>query len=100
MGNLVDRFDSDAKVGDTIHVPHVSNLVANDKLTNSQVTLQAPTETDSSISLDQYKESSFLVEDKVAIQSQYDLSGYYGKKAGYAIAKAIDGSLHGLYAGL
>ncbi len=100
MGNLVNRFDTDAQFGDTVHVPNVSNLTTNDKLKNVSVTLQAPTESNSDINIDKHKETSFLVEDLVAKQSQYDLPQIYSKKAGYAISQQIDTDIHSLYAGL
>lgn len=100
LANLVDRYDVDvAKSGKSIHVPSVSNLVANDKVAGVEVSPQAPTETEVEISLDQHKESSFLVEDILKIQSQYDLMGAYTGKASYAIAKAVDSSLATLASG-
>ncbi len=100
MAKLVDRFDADAQVGDTIHVPHLSNLAANAKLANTSVTLQAPTEAKTDISLDKHYETSFLIEDIVKAQSYINLEDKYTQKAGYAIAKEIDDTLHALYTGL
>ena len=95
---LVKRYDSLVKGrGDTVHIPEVSNLVANDKTANTDVTLQAITESERTIAIDQWKEASFLVEDIVKVQSNYDLMAEYTSKAGYAIARAIDTSLLSLY---
>lgn len=95
---LVKRYDSLVKGrGDTVHIPEVSNLVANDKLANTDVTLQSPTENEKTISIDQWKEASFLVEDIVKTQSNYDLMAEYTNKAGYAIAQSIDSFVLGLY---
>jgi len=95
---LVKRFDNLVKGrGDTVHIPEVSNLVANDKVDNTDVTLQSPTESEKSIAIDQWKEASFLVEDIVKVQSNYDLMAEYTNKAGYAIAQAIDSYLLDLY---
>lgn len=95
---LVKRYDSLVKGrGDTVHIPEVSNLVANDKVANSDVTLQAITEAERTIAIDQWKEASFLVEDIVKTQSNYDLMAEYTSKAGYAIAKAIDSALLARY---
>jgi len=91
---LVKRYDSLVKGrGDTVHIPEVSNLVANDKVANTDVTLQAITESERTILIDQWKEASFLVEDIVKTQSNYDLMAEYTSKAGYAIARAIDSAL-------
>jgi len=101
FANLVKRFDMDvAQFGDTIHIPDLSNLVANNKTAQTSVTLQAPTEGVTNISINQHKETSFIVEDIVSAQSQYDLQSMYTQKSGYAIAEAIDDSVAGLYAGL
>lgn len=98
LGKLAWSFDKDAKMGDTIHVPSLSNLVANDKVKNVKVQLQAPTETNTDISLDTHKEVSFLVEDMAQTQSSRDLRAPYTEKAGYALAKAMDSSLAALAA--
>ena len=100
MAPLVKRFDTLVTgKGDTIHIPNVSNLSANSKTANTQVTLQAPTESDTSISINTHQEASFLVEDIFKVQSNYDLMSEYTSKAGFAIAEAIDTNLLGLYTG-
>ena len=101
MAPLVKRYDSLVqKRGDTVHIPNLSNLSANDKVAETQVTPQAPTETETTIDIDKHKEASFLVEDIAKVQSNYDLLGEYTKKAGYAIAEVIDTDLLALYSGL
>ena len=98
MAPLVKRFDSLVTgKGDTIHIPNLSNLSASDKSANTQVSLQSPTESDTSISINKHKESSFLVEDLLKVQSNYDLMGEYTSKAGESIARQIDTDLLGLY---
>ena len=62
--------------GDTIHIPNLSNLTATSKSANVQVTLQAPTESVTNISIDQHYESSFLVEDILKVQSNFDLNSH------------------------
>ena len=75
MAPLVKRFDSlVTQRGDTIHIPNLSNLTATSKSANVQVALQSPTESDTTISLNQHYESSFLVEDILKVQSNYDLN--------------------------
>jgi N4-gp56 family major capsid protein len=93
LGKLAWSFDKDAKMGDTIHVPSLTNLVANDKLKNVEVQLQAPTETNTDISINKHKEVSFLIEDLAQTQSHRDLRAPYTEKAGYALAKAMDTDL-------
>lgn len=99
--NLIKRYDADVKSkGDTVHIPNVSELTANTKTAGSEVTLQNVTETETTISIDTHKETSFEIEDIVATQSSYDLRSSYTKSAGYAIAKAIDTSVLALYSSL
>lgn len=101
MAKLVMRFDDEvAAYGDTINIPQVSNINANAKSAQTQVTLNAPTEGDINISINRDYESSFLVERRLRVQSRYNHQKLYSQKAGYAIAKRIDDDLIGLYAGL
>ena len=101
MAPLVKRYDSLIKSrGDTLHIPNISNLTANDKTQGSEVTTQAVTETETTISIDKWKETSFEIEDIVKTQSQYDLRSEYTEKSGYAIAQVVDTDLLGLYSSL
>ncbi len=101
MAKLVTRFDDvAAEGGDMIHVPKVSNFSAQSKAPNAQVSPQSATEEKVSIPLTNHKEVSFLIEDIVAVQAKSSLREIYTKKAGYAISKAIDAHLTGLYASL
>lgn len=98
---LVKRFDSLVKGrGDTIHVPHISNLTANNKTANTEVTTQAISETETTIEINKWKETSFEIEDIVKVQSNYDLMSEYTNKAGYAIAQAVDTDILANYTGL
>lgn len=100
MAPLVKRYDSlVGSRGDTIHIPNLSNLSANDKSANTEVTLQAITETETQIDIDNHKEASFLVEDILKVQSNYDLMSEYTSKAGYAIAEQVDSDILALYTG-
>lgn len=94
MAPLVKRFDSLVTGrGDTINIPNLSNLTASDKSASTQVTLQSPTEINTQISINKHKESSFLIEDLLKTQSNYNLMEEYTKKAGESIARAIDTDL-------
>lgn len=94
MAGLVKRFDSLVTgKGDTINVPNLSNLSASDKSASTQVTLQSPTESNTQILINKHKESSFLVEDLLKVQSNYDLMAEYTGKAGESIARTIDTDL-------
>lgn len=95
MAKLVNTDFSDLVKGkgDTINIPTVSNLTANDKAVKTPVTVQAPDETCLSLTIDKHKEVSFLVEDFVEIQTSVTLRDIYTKRAGYAIAKVVDDDL-------
>lgn len=98
LADLVWRYDSEAKQGDTIHVPSLSNLSANDKLANLSVTLQAPTETNVDILINKHKETSYVVEDIAQLKTNRNLRQLYTEPSATAIADAIDGDLATLVA--
>lgn len=101
MAKLVKRYDSMVKDrGDTLHIPNISNLSANTKTQGSEVTTQAVTETETEISISNWYETSFEIEDIVKVQSNYDLRSEYTSKAGYAISAQVDSDLLGLYSSL
>ena len=92
MAKLVNQDFSDlvSGKGDTVHIPTVSNLSANDKTAKAPVTVQSNTETAVTITVNKHKEVSFLVEDFAEIQTSVNLRSIYTKRAGYAIAKVLD----------
>lgn len=99
LANLVKRFDSDvADAGDVFQVPIVSNLTAYAKSANTQVTLNAPTETEFTMDINRHFEASYLVEDRLKEQAKYNILQEYSSKSGYAIAQKMDSDLAGLYA--
>lgn len=98
---LVKHFDDEvADAGDLLHVPKISNINANAKVANTQVTLNAPTETDFQMSINRHFESSYLVENRLKAQAKYNILNEYSPKSGYAIAQRMDSDLAGLYSGL
>jgi len=102
MMKLVNTmFSSDIKQkGDTLHIPDISNLTANDKSASTDVSFETITEGKTDLTIDNHKYAAFKVEDIVKVQSAYDLMSPYTEKAGYALAKAMDTSLLSLYSGL
>lgn len=97
MAKAVKRYDSEVKKGDTLHIPNLSNLSVYTKAANTQVVLQAPTESENTISINQHDYVSFLIEDIAAVQADYALQAEYTKKAGFALAENLDTNLLGLY---
>ena len=101
LANLVKRFDDElTDGGDLLRVPLVSNLTANAKAANTQVTLNAPTETAFTMNINRHFEASYLVEDRLKALSKYNLLQQYSGKAGYAVGVRIDSDIAGLYSGL
>lgn len=100
LADKVWRFDQDVvSKGKTVNIPQLSNLVANDKVSNTEVVLQSPTEGSVTLTINQHKHTAFLVEDILATQSQYSLLSEYTKKAAYAIKRAVDTSIANLATG-
>jgi N4-gp56 family major capsid protein len=94
---LFKRINHKGREGDTITLPFVSHFSANNKTAGSAVTIQANAEGKIAISLDKHKEVSFLEDDLLKVQSQYDLRAQYTREAGYALAKAIDTDILALF---
>ena len=98
---LIKRYDSQVKArGQSIEIPNISNLSANAKTANNDVTTQTVTETSTVLSVDKWYEASFKIEDMVKVQSNYDLRSEYSEKAGYAVAKQVDTDVLALYSSL
>lgn len=101
MAKLVKRKDNEvAGKGDTINYQTIANLTATAKAINSQVALQAPSETNAQIVINRYFESSFLVEKVLARQSQADLQKEYTPKAAESVERQKDTDLCALYSSL
>jgi hypothetical protein len=85
------------QVGSTLHIPYPGTLVANDKVQNSPVTLQTPTSTDTTVTLNKHKEATILVEDFVRAQAQPVLMESYIRAQVIAIAEQIESDIIGTY---
>lgn len=98
LADKVKRYDFMMKKGgDVLHIPNLSNLTTNAKLANTAVTLQNPTETDLDLTINQHKETSFMVEDIASVQSNINLMSEYTNQAGYAIAKDLDSAVAAIF---
>lgn len=88
---LVKHYDRDIRTaGVTLEIPNVSNLTASLKVANTQVNLNAPTETKTTVTINQHYECSLLIEDIEDAHSAYDLAKEYTEKTGYALAEKMD----------
>lgn len=89
---LIKRYDYLVKSrGQTINIPNISNaFTARSKTQGQDVTDDAVTETQTQIVVNNWYYNSFIIEDIVSVQSNYDLRSEYSEKAGYSIAKKVD----------
>lgn len=81
---MVKRYDYLVKSrGQTIDIPNISNaFTARAKTANTDVTDDTVTETQTQITINKWYYNSFIIEDIVSVQSQYDLRSEYSEKAG------------------
>jgi hypothetical protein len=87
----IKHYDQEvAKSGQSIEIPFVPAGSANDKVASTQVTLNNQTATSVVITINKHKEASYLIEDLLGIQSNYNLRSEFTKAAAYAIVEAID----------
>lgn len=97
-GSFFRRINHKGKKGDTLHIPYLSNLVANLKVTNTGVTLNQNQESETTVVIDKHYEVSQLFEDFLMVQSMYNLRQEYTAKMGYALALELDSALMKLFA--
>lgn len=91
---LIKHYDREVQSrGQTVEIPNVSAISANLKAENTAVTLNYNTETKTTITINRHYESSFLVEDILATQSDYNTRSDYTQAAGYAIAEKVDSDI-------
>jgi len=92
--------DSDwtpATVGQVIQVPKRGALVANDKVSGSVYTLQNPTGTNISVTLNKHKEVTFAIDDVAKVVQNQDTQEGYGDDAAIALAESVEQSIAALY---
>ena len=93
LANVVNKMPMKGKKGDTIHIPKPTRGAASTKTAESQVTLQAATESEVVVSIDKHYEYSRLIEDITEVQAPSSLRRFYTDDAGYALAKQVDTDL-------
>ena len=90
MKDGIKMIPFEGKKGDVLHVPNVSRAAVYDKLPQTPVTLQARNDGEYTFGITRYRESSYMIEDIVNIQSQWNLRQEYTREAGYALARDMD----------
>jgi N4-gp56 family major capsid protein len=97
FARLVNRvFEREMKMGDTIHVPSVTDLSARTKTANTAITYETQTETNTDITVSTHQYAAMAVEDITKVQANRDLFATYAGKIGYALDLAVDDVLAGL----
>jgi hypothetical protein len=102
LANLVTT-DSDIGsfgVGDILHIPFPGTFSANAKVANTAVTLQTPTDTDVTVTLNKNYEVSFLIEDIARAMQNQSIMDRYIRNAVVPLAEQIEGDLFALYSSL
>jgi hypothetical protein len=82
-----------------VDIPFSAALSANDKAVNTVITLQTPTATKSSLTLNKHKEVSFLIEDTARAFSRSDWLTQYASDGMAVLAEQIDSDIAALYSG-
>jgi len=98
---FTDRSDELVGGGDVLHTPNLTEMSATSKTNGSEVTLTSPTETKVDLTVDNWYEVSFLIEDKEAAQvkQSYALQSRYADNAGYTIAQVLEDAIAALFSG-
>ena len=97
FAKLVDRkFEDGLSAGDTIHVPGVSDMAARTKSTNTAITYETVTESNTDITIGTHKYAAIAVESITKVQNNRDQLALYAGKLGYALGLDVDDTLAGL----
>lgn len=101
LARLVARdWDNEvATYGQTVDIPFTGSLSVNDKSADTAVTLQTPTATKVSVTLNKHKEVSFLIEDIGRALARPNYLTAYMEDGMKVMAEQIDGDLAALYSG-
>lgn len=98
---FVNRSDELAQGGNVLYTPTTTEMAANSKTNATAVTLNAPTDTKITLTVDQWYEVSFAIEDREAAQVKhsYYLQEKYAQNAGYTMAKKLEVAITTLFSG-
>lgn len=98
---FTDRSAELADGGSALYTPNLTEMSANSKTVATAVTLNQPTETKVTLSVNQWYEVSFAIEDREAAQVKhsYYLQEKYAMNAGYTMATKLEVALASLFSG-
>jgi hypothetical protein len=97
---FTDRSDEVSGGGDTLYTPNTTEFAAAAKSNGVAVTLNSATDTKNTLTVNQWYETSFAIEDMEAAQAKrsYSIMERFAKNAGYSIAKQLDTAIIALFA--
>lgn len=98
---FTDRSSEVSEGGATLYTPTTTEFTASSKSNATTVTLNAPSDTKITLSINNWFEASFAIEDREAAQVKrsYAIMERYMKNCAYAIAKKLDGAIVALFNG-
>ena len=98
---FTDRSSELADGGKSLYTPNLTEFTAAEKANATAVTLNNATDTKVTLTVDQWYEVSFAIEDKEAAQVKhsYYLQERYAQGAGYTIASKLEVALADLFKG-
>jgi len=96
---FIDRSSELASGGSALYTPNLTEFTAAPKSNATAVTLNNATDTKVTLTVDQWYEVSFAIEDREAAQVKhsYYLQERYAQSAGYTIAKKLEVALAALF---
>ena len=96
---FTDRSSELSEGGEALYTPNMTEFSATAKSNATAVTLNYPTETKVTLSVDQWYEASFAIEDKEAAQVKhsYYIQEKYAQNCGFAVAKKLEVALASLF---
>jgi len=99
---FIDRSSEFAGGAKSLYTPIMSEMAAAAKSAATAVTLNNATDGNVTLTVDQWYECSFAIEDNVAAQvkQSYYIMEKYAMNAGYSVAKKLEVALASLFSGL
>ena len=96
---FVDRSSELADGGDILYTPNMTEMAASSKADATAVTLVSPTDTKVTLTVNQWFECSFAIEDRDAAQAKrsYYIQEKYAMGAGYSVAKKLEVAIAELF---
>jgi hypothetical protein len=98
---FTDRSDELSDGGSALYTPNLTEMSAYSKTNAAAVTLNNATETKVTLSINQWFEVSFAIEDREAaiVKHSYYLQEKYAMNAGYTMAKKLEVDIAALFSG-